>query len=97
MLIRRSALEASGGFPAQPLMEDVEASLRLAARGRILYLGREWQVSGKKWSGNFPRRFTLVIRLVATYQLARLRSPARAAAVAERMYREYYPATQSKE
>ncbi|QTN31346.1 hypothetical protein HZ994_03040 [Akkermansiaceae bacterium] len=91
MLIRRSAIEAAGGFPAQPLMEDVEASLRLATQGSILYLGREWKVSAKKWQGNFLKRFTLVIRLTATYQLARLRSPAHAAAVSESMYREYYP------
>ena len=91
MLIRRTALEAAGGFPSQPLMEDVEVSLRLATRGRIFYLGREWKVSAKKWSGNFPRRFALVIRLVASYQLARLRGPAQAAALSERMYREYYP------
>jgi len=96
MFIRRSALEASGGFPAQPLMEDVEASLRLATKGRILYLGQEWNVSAKKWSGNFPKRFALVIRLVATYQLARLRSPAYAAAVSERMYRDYYPSAPPK-
>lgn len=91
MVIRRSAITAAGGFPAQPLMEDVEASLRLAAKGHILYLGREWQVSAQKWSGNFRRRFALVIRLLACYQLARLRSPAYAARVSERMYREYYP------
>lgn len=91
MLIRRSALETTGGFPAQPLMEDVEVSMRLAANGRILYLGREWNVSATKWYGNFPKRFAQVIRLVASYQLARLRSPAHAAAVSERMYREYYP------
>jgi hypothetical protein len=92
MVIRRSSMEAADGFPAQPLMEDVEASLRLAAKGQTLYLGREWKVSARKWEQGFANRFLLVIRLVATYQLARLRSPAHATAVSERMYREYYPA-----
>lgn len=91
MVIRRAAISTAGGFPAQPLMEDVEASLRLAAKGRIVYLAREWKVSAKKWPGNFRRRFALVVRLVASYQLARLRSPAHAAAISENMYREYYP------
>ena len=73
-------------------MEDVEVSMRLATRGDVFYLGQEWKVSAKKWSGNFLKRFTLVIRLVATYQLARLRSRAKAAEVSEKMYLEYYPA-----
>ena len=96
MVIRRSAMEAAGGFPAQPLMEDVEVSLRLAAKGQTLYLGREWMVSARKWEQGFANRFLLVIRLVATYQLARLRSPAHATAVSERMYREYYPVQSSE-
>ncbi|MDE0835437.1 MAG: hypothetical protein OSA84_03700 [Akkermansiaceae bacterium] len=96
MVIRRSSLEAAGGFPAQPLMEDVEASMRLAARGDVIYLGREWYVSARKWEKSFATRFLLVIRLVATYQLARLRSSSHAAAVSERMYREYYPPSETE-
>lgn len=91
MVIRRSAMNTAGGFPAQPLMEDVEASLRLAATGDVIYLGREWTVSSRKWDQSFLTRFLLVIRLVATYQIARLHSPARAATVSARMYEEYYP------
>lgn len=90
MVVRRAALEASGGFPSQPLMEDVEVSLRLARQGRIVYLGKEWTVSARKWQSGFTARTWLVIRLVAVYQLARLRGPVHAAAVSERMYREYY-------
>jgi len=91
MLIRRAALDSAGGFPAQPLMEDVEASMRLATCGDVIYLGREWKISARKWGKGFIRRFTLVIRLVTTYQLARLRSRAHAAEVSKRMYAEYYP------
>ena len=91
MIIRRSALDACGGFPTQPLMEDVEASLRLHTRGRIIYLGREWTVSAEKWQKAFSQRFFTVIRLVATYQLSRLGGRKRSAACAERLYREYYP------
>ena len=91
MVIRRSAIAAASGFPAQPLMEDVEASLRLATKGHIVYLGREWIVSANKWEHGFATRFRKVIRLTATYQLARIRSRAHAAAVSEWMYEEYYP------
>lgn len=90
MVVRRSDLETSGGFPDQPLMEDVEASLRLHARGRIIYLGREWIVSAVKWRKNFSKRFLTIIRLVATYQLARLSGPESAASCARRLYSEYY-------
>ena len=93
MVVRRCALEAAGGFPAQPLMEDVEVSLRLARVGRIVYLGKEWTVSGGKWRVGFAARTWLVFRLVATYQLARLRGRAHAMAVSERMYRTYYQKT----
>lgn len=91
MVVRRSALATCGGFPAQPLMEDVEASLRLATRGRAVYLGHEWNVSAVKLQSRILKRIILVFRLVATYQLARLRGPAHAAACASRLYREYYP------
>ena len=91
MVVRRSALKRAGGFPAQPLMEDVEASLRLTALGPVHYLGREWTVSSQKWQNRYRARFFLVIKLVASYQLARLRSPADAAALSERLYLEYYP------
>ncbi len=91
MVLRRSALDAAGGFPAQPLMEDVETSLRLAGHGQVVYLGKEWTVSAGKWGSGFGTRFLLVLRLVASYQLARLRSKEHAAAVSERMYRDYYP------
>ena len=71
-------------------MEDVEASLRLATKGGVHYIGNEWQVSAKKWNNNFGPRFVNVIRLVAIYQLARLKGPAKAASVSEKMYTEYY-------
>ena len=92
MLIRRAALDSAGGFPAQPLMEDVEVSMRLATRGDIVYLGNEWTLSATKWQRKFTTRFRLVLRLVATYQLARLRGRTHAAGVSETMYQEYYPA-----
>lgn len=92
MVIRRRALDACGGFPAQPLMEDVEISQRLQARGDIIYLGQEWQVSAKKWHTGFARRLTLILRLMITYQLVRLLGQGRAQQFSRKLYAEYYPA-----
>ena len=90
MLIRKSALDRCGGFPAQPLMEDVEVSLRLQTFGRVIYIGSEWQVASVKWKGSFLKRFLMVIRLVAIYQIARLHGKESAQRCARRLYSEYY-------
>ena len=50
-IIRREALKRIGGFPEQPLMEDVEVSARLLEVGPMGYLGLEWEVSARKWKG----------------------------------------------
>lgn len=91
MVIRRLALEACGGFPSQPLMEDVEASMSLQAHGDIIYLGQEWQVSAKKWQKGFTHRLILILRLMITYQLVRLRGRAQAREFSQKLYTEYYP------
>lgn len=93
MVIRREALERIGGFPAQPLMEDVEVSLRLQAEGPIVYLGKEWHVCARKWQSGFGQRFALVIRLMTTYQIARLRGRDHSRRYSEALYHEYYRST----
>lgn len=87
---RRRALQAVGGFPLQPLMEDVEASLRILPHSRIAYLGQEVAVSPAKWHGRFFQRFQLVISLVIRYRLARFLGKAFAANFAKSLYAEYY-------
>ena len=49
----RDAFDAAGGFPAQPLMEDIEMSKRLrrvsrpaCLRDRVLTSGRRWEARG---------------------------------------------------
>lgn len=75
-------------------MEDVEVCLRLTRHGPTIYIGKEWLVSARKWNvggwAGFMSRVWLIVRLVASYRLARLRGPAYAAAVSEKMYRRYY-------
>ena len=64
--------------------------------GDDLYAGRsdsegDGKISARKWGKNFTKRVILIIRLVASYQFARLRSREHAAEVSKRMYAEYYP------
>ncbi|MEO8059948.1 MAG: TIGR04283 family arsenosugar biosynthesis glycosyltransferase [Burkholderiales bacterium] len=53
IFVRRDAFERVGGFPDQPLMEDIELSRRLRAvarpaclRARVLTSGRRWESRG---------------------------------------------------
>ncbi len=53
IFVRRAVFEAAGGFPAQPLMEDVELSRRLkrhsrpdCRRERVVTSGRRWDERG---------------------------------------------------
>ncbi len=53
MFVRADVLRALGGFPDQPLMEDVELSRRLRARSppaclrqRVVTSGRRWEARG---------------------------------------------------
>jgi hypothetical protein len=72
-------------------MEDVGVSIRLAGQGRVIDLGKEWILSARKWGKNSGSRVFVIFRLVANYQLARIKSPAHAAVVSEKMYQEYHP------
>jgi rSAM/selenodomain-associated transferase 2 len=53
LFITRAAFDAVGGFPAQPLMEDIEMSKRLrrlsrpaCLRARVVTSGRRWETRG---------------------------------------------------
>jgi rSAM/selenodomain-associated transferase 2 len=53
MFMTRAAFDAVGGFPAQPLMEDIEISRRLrrlsrpaCLRAQVLTSGRRWETRG---------------------------------------------------
>lgn len=52
MFMTRRAFEAVGGFPDQPLMEDIEMSKRLLARSRPIYLMDRVATSGRRWEVN---------------------------------------------
>lgn len=49
MFVRRMDFDALGGFPDQPLMEDIELSRRLLQHGRPLCLRQRVITSGRRW------------------------------------------------
>jgi rSAM/selenodomain-associated transferase 2 len=49
MFVTRAAFDAVGGFPDQPLMEDVELSKRLLKRSRPACIARRAITSGRRW------------------------------------------------
>lgn len=49
IFVRRAAFDAVGGFPAQPLMEDIELSRRLKRIGRPRCLRAKVVTSGRRW------------------------------------------------
>lgn len=49
MFVTRIAFEAVGGFPDQPLMEDIELSKRLCAFSRPACIARCVTTSGRRW------------------------------------------------
>ncbi len=71
--IRMDHLQEIGGFPAIPLMEDVELSARLKAVERPLYLNGEIIVSSRRWQTRNPwKHAVLVIQLTRRFLLYRL-------------------------
>lgn len=49
MFVRRDSFERVGGFPDQPLMEDIELSRRLLRLGRPACLRLRVRTSGRRW------------------------------------------------
>ena len=49
IFVRRDLFEALGGFPDQPLMEDIELSKRLRRRGRPACIAQRVVTSGRRW------------------------------------------------
>ncbi len=49
IFVSRAAFDRVGGFPDQPLMEDVEISRRLRALGRPACLRQRVTTSGRRW------------------------------------------------
>ncbi|HZP41613.1 MAG TPA: TIGR04283 family arsenosugar biosynthesis glycosyltransferase [Candidatus Binatia bacterium] len=62
VFVRRTAFDAVGGFPEQPLMEDVELARRLARLGRLVVVPASVVVSGRRFVAR-PLRSLVAMRL----------------------------------
>lgn len=61
MFVRRSVFDQLGGFPDQPLMEDVELSRRLKRSGPPCCLRQRVVTSGRRWDQHGPWRTVLLM------------------------------------
>ena len=84
---RRQAALAWGGFPAFPLMEDVELALRMLVSGRVVLLGDSVISSARQWKrGTFFARVFLILRLVVLYRWSRISGRD----ITDKLYAIYY-------
>lgn len=61
MFMTREAFKSVGGFPDQPLMEDIEMSHRLCARSRPACLRLKVTTSGRRWESRRVWRTILLM------------------------------------
>lgn len=61
MFVTRAAFDAVGGFPDQPLMEDIELSARLRQRSRPACIGLPVRTSGRRWESRGVWRTILLM------------------------------------
>jgi len=59
LALTRSAFDAVGGYPAQPLMEDVEIVRALHRAGRVRILPERMRASARRWLARGAVRTTL--------------------------------------
>jgi rSAM/selenodomain-associated transferase 2 len=78
IFITRGAFERVGGFPEQPLMEDIEISRRLKRLGRPACLRARVCTSGRRWEQRGVWR-TIVLMWRLRWRYWRGESPARLA------------------
>jgi rSAM/selenodomain-associated transferase 2 len=61
LFMTRAAFDAVGGFPDQPLMEDVEITSRLCRRSRPACIRRPVLTSARRWQSRGPWRTILLM------------------------------------
>jgi hypothetical protein len=78
IFVNRVAIEQVGGFPVQPLMEDIEFSRRLKRLGRPACLRARVCTSGRRWEQRGVWR-TIVLMWRLRWRYWRGESPTRLA------------------
>ena len=63
LFVRRDAFQRVGGFPAQPLFEDIEMSRRLRSVGRVQTLHAQVCVSGRRFVAR-PLYFAILMNVL---------------------------------
>jgi len=69
LFVRAEAFRQAGGFPEQPLMEDLELSRRLRRLGRIRVVHSRVTVSGRRFLAR-PIYYTLAVNLLPSLYAA---------------------------
>jgi rSAM/selenodomain-associated transferase 2 len=64
IFVRRAAFDRLGGFPAIPIMEDLEFARRLKRAGRTAILGEAVQTSSRRWDREGVLHVTLRNRVL---------------------------------
>jgi len=82
LFVRRDVFREQGGFPEQPLMEDIALSRRLRALARPVCLRPPLTTSSRRWEANGPWR-TIWLMWSLRFRYWRGASP-------ESLYRDYY-------
>ncbi len=62
IFVRRDVFQQLGGYPQQPLMEDLEFSIRLGQTGKLVRLKDRVKVSGRRFMAR-PVFYTLIVNL----------------------------------
>lgn len=75
LFMTRATFDAAGGFPEQPLMEDIEISRRLLALSRPCCLAGPALTSGRRWESHGVWR-TIFLMWRLRWRYARGESPA---------------------
>ena len=69
MFVRRRDFVAVGGFPSQPLMEDVELARRLTRRGPLARVDAEVRVSARRLQHDWARHALMWNTFPTLYRL----------------------------
>ncbi|WP_162139098.1 TIGR04283 family arsenosugar biosynthesis glycosyltransferase [Synechococcus sp. PCC 7336] len=70
IFIRRKTFEQLGGYPSQPLLEDLELSRRMGRIGRTVFLQERAITSSRRWQKHGPwKTVALMQGIRAGYQL----------------------------
>ena len=69
LFVRRDAYEAFGGFPAIPVMEDIEFVRRMERHGKTAYLPGPITSSARRWEGRALRTLLLWGGMQTAYAL----------------------------